>query len=49
MIRNVRVALPMVYAAAVVLAFMIDTRAGVVVCVVGGMLVGLAYTLLRRR
>ncbi|WP_406293732.1 hypothetical protein OG948_03470 [Embleya sp. NBC_00888] len=47
--RTVRVAAPMLYATAIVLAFMLDTRAGVVVCVVGGMLLGVLFTVARRR
>ncbi|MFE5332640.1 hypothetical protein ACFRCG_40300 [Embleya sp. NPDC056575] len=48
MTRNVRAAVPMIYAAAIVVGFLIDTRVGIAVCIVGGMLVGLAYTMLRR-
>ncbi|MYW05542.1 hypothetical protein [Streptomyces sp. SID3343] len=47
MVRNIRIAAPMLYAAAIVLGFLIDTRVGVGVAIVGGMLVGLTYTLLR--
>ncbi|MGW1996345.1 hypothetical protein [Embleya sp. NPDC001921] len=47
--RTVRVAGPMLYATAIVLAFLLDTRAGVLVCVVGGMLLGVLFTVARRR
>ncbi|MEU0936883.1 MULTISPECIES: hypothetical protein [unclassified Embleya] len=47
--RTVRVTAPMLYATAIVLAFLLNTRAGVVVCVVGGMLLGVLFTVSGRR
>jgi hypothetical protein len=41
--RNIRTAAPMVYAALLVGGFMINSRIGVGVCVVGGILLGALY------
>ena len=45
--RNVRAIAPMIYAAAVVAGFLINSRVGVIIAVVGGILLGAVYTMTR--
>lgn len=45
--RNLRNATPMVYAAAILVGFLISSKVGIAVCVVGGVLTSLVYTMAR--
>ncbi|MET7766379.1 hypothetical protein ABZS71_31990 [Streptomyces sp. NPDC005393] len=45
--RNLRNAIPAVYAALILLGFLINTTAGIIVVIVGGALMSVLYTVTR--